>query len=263
MNAISLSNSSMNLARIVGPAVAGVLIIFIDTWGVFYLISFSYLLSALSMLRISPARPRKAPKPKSIISDIRKGFVYVMQSRSLRGMMLILFFPALFQFGVQSLLLVWAKEILHAGSDGLGYLVTTSGLGALIGSLFLASHSHIKRKGLALITMTFISGITIVLLSLSGNYWTAMPLLFCNGLVGAIGGSLNMTLIQTFADEKMRGRVLSISMMAFSLAPLGVAPMGAVAEHFGTPTVFAGSGIGLLVFIILFFFLDRNFRMMR
>lgn len=263
MNAISLGNSSMNLARIVGPAIAGILIVFIDTWGVFFIIGASYFMSALFLLPLAPAPPRRASQPRSLISDIRNGFVYVIRSRDLRGMMLILFFPALCQFGVQSLLPVWAKEILHVQSDGLGYLVMTSGVGALIGSLFLASHSNIERKGLALIVVTFVSAVCAILLARSAAFQTALPTLFVFGLASAIGGSLNMTMIQTYVEERMRGRVLSISMLAFSLAPLGVAPMGAVAERYGTPTVFAASGIGLVVFTTLFVLLDRNFKELR
>ena len=263
MNAISLGNSSMNLCRIIGPALAGVLIIFIDTWGVFYLITFSYLASALFLIPISPAQSAKTAQPKSVLSDIRRGFVYVMHHGNLRAMMLILLFSTLCQFGIQSLLPVWAKEILQAQSDGLGYLVMTSGVGALLGSLFLASHSNIERKGNALIISTFVSAVTAVGLSLSGTYVTALPILFVFGMFGAVAASLNMTLIQTHVDEQMRGRVLSISMMTFSLAPLGVAPMGAVAEHFGTPTVFAASGIGLLVFSTLFSVFNRKFKELR
>jgi MFS family permease len=260
MNAISLNNSGMNLARIVGPALAGVLIIFIDTWGVFYIISLSYLLSAFFMLRITPSSAPKTPGSKSFVSNVRKGFAYVARHGSLRAMMLILLFSALCQFGVQSLLPVWAKNILHAQSDGLGYLVTISGFGALVGSLFVASHSNIKRKGMALIVFTIIAAASTVLLAFSDAYESALPILFVNGLANAIGMSLTMTLIQLHVDEKMRGRVLSISMMMFSMAPLGVAPLGAMAERFGTPAVYAFIGLGLLVFSLLFVMLDRQFR---
>jgi predicted MFS family arabinose efflux permease len=259
MNAISLNNSAMNLARITGPALAGVLIVYIDTWGVFYIISLSYMLSALFMLRITPTNAPRATLPSSFIRDIRQGFNYLVRHSGLRAMMLILLFSALCQFGVQSLLPVWAKQILHAQSDGLGYLVTTSGVGALVGSLFIAAHSNIKRKGLALIAITGIAAASTVLLAVSSAYGSALPILFVNGLTNAVGMSLTMTLIQIHVDEKMRGRVLSISMMTFSLAPLGVAPMGAMAERFGTPAVFATVGLGLMVFILLFVLVDRKF----
>jgi len=260
MNAISLNNSGMNLARIAGPALAGVLIVFIDTWGVFYVIGLCYLMSALFMLRITPTSAPKAPGSNSFAGDVRKGFGYVVRHSSLRAMMLILLFSALCQFGVISLMPVWAKEILYAQSDGLGYLITTSGIGALAGSLYIASHSNLKRKGLALIVITFIAGVSTVLLAHADAYGSALPILFVIGLTNAVGMSLNMTLIQTHVDEKMRGRVLSISMMTFSMAPLGVAPMGALAERFGTPAVFSASGMGLVVFTILFVLLDRKFK---
>ena len=260
MNAISLNNSGMNLARIAGPALAGVLIVFIDTWGVFYVISLCYLFSALFMLRITPSRTPKSSGSNSFASDVRKGFGYVVRHSSLRAMMLIMLFAALCQFGVISLLPVWAKEILNAQSDGLGYLITTSGIGALAGSLYIASHSQLKRKGLALIVITFIAGVSTLFLSRCDTFGTALPILFVIGLTNAVGMSLNMTLIQTHVDEKIRGRVLSISMMIFSLAPLGVAPMGALAERFGTPAVFAAVGLGLIIFILLFVLVDRKFK---
>jgi len=260
MNAISLHNSAMNLARIAGPALAGILIVYIQTWGVFYVISLSYLLSALFMLRITPTRAPKPSRSNSFTREVRQGFTYVVHHGSLRAMMLIMLFSAFCQFGVQSLLPVWAKAILDAQSDGLGYLVTTSGVGALVGSLYIAAHSNIKRKGLALIVITGIGAASTALLATSHAFGSALPILFVNGLTSAVGMALTMTLIQIHVDEMMRGRVLSISMMTFSLAPLGVAPMGIMAEHFGTPAVFGTIGLGLMVFILLFALVDRKFK---
>jgi predicted MFS family arabinose efflux permease len=260
MNAVSLANSSMNVARIAGPAVAGVLILYIDTWGVFYLIAMCYVMGALSLLVISkPIQSAKA-KSKNLIAEAVDGFSLAARDPRLRGLLVVLFVPTIFGFSLWSLLPVWAKAVLGAQSDGLGYLMTAMGIGALAGSLALASSGAIRHRGRALIGLTLLSGVVLMLFGGSRSYWSAMPLLFLNGLFSAMMTSLNMTLIQMLADANARGRILSITTMLFGAAPLGAAPMGALAETIGTPAVFAINGAGIVLFALIFILFNKTFR---
>lgn len=260
MNAISLANSSMNLARIAGPALAGVLIIYIDTWGVFYLIAICYLLAAISLLPISSPLRAAITVSKGILRNMIDGFGMAVHDRTLRSLMIVLFVPGIFGFGMGALLPVWARAVLRVQSDGLGLLLTDMGIGALVGSLFLAACGSIRRRGRALLVLTLLSGVVLLIFSRSQSYLTAIPLLFISGMLSAVATSLNMTMIQMHANPSNRGRILSISTMLFGIAPLGVAPMGALAEAVGTQTVFAGSGVGIIVFVLILLLSDRHLR---
>jgi MFS family permease len=260
MNAVSLANSSMNVARIAGPAVAGVLILYIDTWGVFYLIAMCYVMGALSLLVISKPIQSSKAKSKNLIADAVDGFSLAARDPRLRGLLVVLFVPTIFGFSLWSLLPVWAKAVLGVQSDGLGYLMTAMGIGALAGSLALASSGAVRHRGLALMGLTLLSGIVLLLFGGSRSYWSAMPLLFLNGLFSATMTSLNMTLIQQLADANARGRILSITTMLFGAAPLGAAPMGALAETIGTPAVFAINGAGIILFVLIFILFNKTFR---
>ena len=121
MNAVALNNSAMNLTRIIGPAIAGFLIIFIDTSGVFYLISVIYVLSALSLLMVKTNAVQAKGAKKSVGKDIFEGLRYVWSDVNLRGLILMAFLPSLFGFTLFALLPVWAREALNVNSPTWAY----------------------------------------------------------------------------------------------------------------------------------------------
>jgi MFS family permease len=153
MNAIALMNSAMNITRTLGPALAGVLILYVDTSGVFYLNGGVYLFSIVCIVMIrfdEDASPRSG---KRMTEDIREGLSYAKRNSTLWGLIIMLFVPSLFGFPYQTLLPAWAREALDVGSDDLGYLMMMMGVGALTGSLFLASLKNVKRRGILLLTI--------------------------------------------------------------------------------------------------------------
>ena len=151
MNAVALNNSAMNLTRIIGPAIAGFLIVFIDTSGVFYLISAIYVLSALSLLMVKTNSVQTNGVRKSVGKDIFEGLRYVWSDVHLRGLILMAFLPSLFGFTLFALLPVWAREALNVNSSDLGILMTMMGVGALIGTLGLAAVRKFDRRGILLL----------------------------------------------------------------------------------------------------------------
>jgi MFS family permease len=260
MNAISLNNSAMNLSRVVGPAVAGFLIIYLDTAGVFYLIAFFYMGSALSTIFVRNKGEDVDRARSTMFEEIREGFSYAAGDRTLSGLIVMLFVPALFGFPCIALLPAWAKEALHVQSDGLGLLVMVFGIGALTGSLMLASMSNMTKRGRYLLVLGLGWGLGIGLMAMPVTYATAVPILLVVGLANAQFMSLNMTLIQTYVASEMRGRVMSISMMTFGAMPLGVIPFGALAEKIGTPAALGLSGAMLIAFTLIFAWINPHFR---
>lgn len=261
MNAVALNNSAMNLTRIIGPAIAGFLIIFIDTSGVFYLIAVIYVLSALSLLMVKTnAVQARGGAKKGVGKDIFEGLRYVWSDVNLRGLILMAFIPSLFGFTLFALLPVWAREALNVNSSDLGILMTMMGVGALIGTLGLAGIRKFSRRGVLLLGLGVLWGVTLVGLANSMIFPVAMPFLLIVGLISSVYMSLNMTLTQISSAPEMRGRVMSIMMMTFGLMPIGALPFGTIAEYIGTANALTISGALLSILILAFAFAYPAFK---
>lgn len=259
MNAVSLNNSGMNLTRILGPSMAGVLIIFMGTAGVFYLISGAYLFAALWLRPVGAGSTASRRSGQKVTTDIVDGLAYVSREPTLLGLVVMAVLPTLFGFSYFALLPAWAREALDVGSEGLGLLMTMTGAGALAGTLALASLRELNRRGLVLLAASASWGVILALFSQAGSYGTALPMLFFLGLVGAVYMSLNMTLMQIYSTPEMRGRVMSLGIMTFGLMPLSAVPFGALAEVIGTPDALGISGLTLLGLTVGFALFYRTF----
>ena len=260
MNAVALNNSAMNLTRIIGPAIAGFLIVFIGTSGVFYLISVIYVLSALSLLMVKTNAVQARGAKKGVGKDIFEGLRYVWSDVNLRGLILMAFIPSLFGFTLFALLPVWAREALNVNSSDLGILMTMMGVGALIGTLGLAGVRKFSRRGVLLLGLGVMWGIALVGLANSMIFPVAMPFLLIVGLISSVYMSLNMTLTQVSSAPEMRGRVMSIMMMTFGLMPIGALPFGTIAEYIGTANSLTISGALLSLLILAFAFVYPAFK---
>ena len=260
MNAIALSNSGMNLTRILGPAVAGVLIVYIGTHGVFYLIVGMYILSALALLTIDAGKTGKARSGNSMAGDIKEGLAYAAHNPTLKALIVMVFIPVLFGMSYYALLPSWAREALDAQSDSLGMLMMMMGVGALIGTLLLASLRNFRRRGALLLVCCVAWGAALAVFSQSTSYTVAIPMLLLIGLVSSVFMALNMSLLQLSASPEMRGRVMSIAMMSFGVFPLSSVPFGIIAERVGTPDALLLSGLLLVAFTVAFIFVYPRFR---
>ena len=260
MNAVSVNNSSMNLTRVVGPATAGFLILFIDTWAVFYLVSAMYVFSALSMAMVRAGAEAVARSGKGMRGDIGAGLSYVAEDPTRRGLIIMSFIPALFGYSYYALLPAWGREALDIGSEGLGVLMMLMGVGALVGTVILASMHNFNRRGVFLLLFCLLWGIALATFAQTSSYLQAIPLLMLVGLLNSVFMSLNMTLIQTNSSREMRGRVMSIAMMSFGVMPLSGVPFGILAELTSTPFALTLSGLLLVAFTLVFFAVYPSYR---
>ena len=252
MNAVSVNNSSMNLTRVIGPATAGFLILFIDTWAVFYLVTIMYIFSALSMAMVRAGSEAVSRSGKGVRDDIGAGLSYVAQDPTRLGLIIMSFIPALFGYSYYALLPAWGREALDIGSEDLGILMMLMGVGALVGTLILASMRNFNRRGVFLLLFCLLWGIALATFAQTSSYLHAIPLLMLIGLLNSVFMSLNMTLIQIHASREMRGRMMSIAMMSFGLMPLSGVPFGILAEYTGTPSALTLSGLLLIAFTLVF-----------
>ena len=260
MNAIALSNSGMNLTRIVGPAIAGVLIIFIGTWGVFYLIAGIYALSVISVFMVDAGKIAVGSSGRGIFTNIREGFAYAASNPTLLSLIIMAFIPVLFGMSYYALLPAWAREALNVQSDGLGMLMMIMGIGALSGSLILAGLTNFKKRGILLLGSCVVWGITLAAFSQATSYAVAVPLLLVVGLTSSMFMALNFTLLQVNAVPEMRGRIMSIAMMSFGVFPLSAVPFGILAERTGTASALFLSGALLTAFTMIFLLAYPRFR---
>ncbi len=260
MNGIALQNSAMNLTRILGPAVAGLLIIFLGTAGVFYIVAVAYVLSVLAVSMIDAGVEAKSRSGKGMGGDIKAGFAYAAGNPVLLGLLIMSFVPVLFGMSYYVLMPAWAREVLDVESDGLGILNAAMGVGALVGSLMVASLGRFRKRGALLLAVCVAWGVLLAAFSQSTSYQVAVAVLVLVGLASAVYMSLNMTMLQLYSSPEMRGRIMSIAMMTFGLMPLSAIPFGIVAESRGTPDALLLSGVLLVAFTLLFTFAYPRFR---
>ena len=260
MNAISLSSSAMNLTRMSGPAAAGFLIVLMGTSGTFFLIAGVYIFSVLSVGMVSAGGTAVGGAHKSMTGDIREAFAHVFASPTLRGIVIMTVIPAIFGFAYWPLLPAWAREVLDVGADGLGILNSLMGVGALAGSLILASMANFNKRGALLLAACAVWGVGLAMFAKTDSFATAVPFLLLVGLLSSVFMSLNMTLMQVNTTREMRGRVMSIGMMSWGLMPVGAVPFGLLAENIGTPDSLMWAGILLAAFTLVFAVAYPGFR---
>lgn len=263
MNAISLNNSGMNLTRIIGPGVAGLLIAVpaIGTHGVFYLVSAIYVFSIIATLMVDAGKSPAARSRKSVLGDMWEGLKYAASDSGRSGLVSVVLISTLFGFSYYALMPAWAREALDVGSDGLGALMTIMGVGALFGTLGLAARARsMSRRGLVLITTTVLWGICLAVFSQVTSYAVSIPFLLAIGAISSVSMSMTMTMMQTLAAPEMRGRMMSIGMMTFGAMPLSSIPFGWLAQSVGTPDSLMISGALLAAVTLIFAVAYPGFR---
>ncbi len=260
VNAMALNTASMNLSRILAPALAGVLIALVaggdrtSALGVgivFYIITLLYVISVITLLLLRHEGRTVITQRRGMIGDIGNGLKYVVRNPTILGLLLMGLVPLVFGMPLQFLLPVFNTEVLSRGPEGLGLLMASMGVGALIGSLVLAGLGDMRHKGLILLAAAMTWAIFIGLFSLSTNLSLVLPLLAMIGFGSTAFMAMNMSLVQLAVSDEMRGRVSSLSMMTFGLMPLGVFPTSILAERFGIgPALLVGAvGLGIMTLV--------------
>lgn len=252
-NAIALNSSMMNGARLVGPSIAGVLIALVGEGWCFGLDALSYVAVIASLLAMN-VTPRAIAKARGkFVADLGEGFRYVSEFAPLRALLLLLAVTSFTAMPYTVLMPVFARTVLGGGPHTLGLLMASVGVGAVTALLWLASRPDVRGLGRVVVVGGYAFGLALVAFSFSRSLWLSVPLL---AVVGA-GMMLQMagsnTLLQTLADDRMRGRVMSFYTMAFfGMVPFGSLAAGVVADRFGAPTAVRIGGAVTLVAMTLF-----------
>lgn len=242
-NAIALSSSAFNAARLVGPAVAGVLVAAAGEGWCFLLngVSYATVLGALLAMRLTPTE--RPVHSGSMLAHIVDGVRYVRGHLPIRSLLLLLGMVSLAGMPYAVLMPVFADRILGGGPQGLGILMSCAGGGALIGALLLAARRSPRGLGGWVPWAAFGFGLGLVGFSLSRSFWLSGALLVPTGFAMMVQMAASNTLLQMMVPDALRGRVMSLySMMFMGMAPLGALLAGSLAGVIGAPGTVAGGG---------------------
>jgi MFS family permease len=252
MNAIALNSSMFNGARVIGPAIAGILVARIGEGWCFAANSISYIavIISLSLMHVSCA-PRVSKH--SPIEDIIEGFRWVNHTKIIRALLLLIGLVSLVGMPYTVLMPVFADRILHGGARGLGILMGATGVGALFGALTLAAKTGIRGLGRWVAVSCASLGISLFCFSFSTSFWLSAALLLPAGYSMMLQMACSNTLVQTMVPDQLRGRVMSVySMMFMGMAPFGAFFGGALAHRLGAPFTVAIGGVACVLAAIWF-----------
>ena len=265
VNAIAINSSMANGARLVGPAIAGVVIgAFGEGW-CFLLDGVSYfaVIASLVMMRIAPHVVHRTSK--SIPEEILEGWDYVRTFRPIRSILVLFALVSLLQALYAVLLPVFAGEVLHGNAYTLGWLTAASGVGALASGITLAARRSVRGLTRTVQAATFVFGAALIVFGLSTTLWLSLPmmLLVGFGMIQVFAGS--NTVIQTLVSDDKRARVMSYYTIAFfGTAPFGSLLAGSLAHRIGAPyTAVITGAIGVIGAIWFTFELPKVRAVMR
>jgi MFS family permease len=242
-NAIALNSSMVNGARMVGPAVAGLLVGAIGEGWCFFAngVSFLAVIAGLLAMRLPPAEA--PPRRASALADILEGFRFVARTPPIRALMLLLGLVSLTAMPYAVLMPIFAARILDGGPKGLGLLMAASGAGALVGALALAAREDVRGLGRWISGCAAGLALALELFAASRSFWLSAALLVPVGFATMVQMAGSNTLIQSMVPDTLRGRVMSVySMMFMGMTPFGALLSGALADRIGAPATVAAGG---------------------
>jgi len=255
-NAIALNSTMVNIARLLGPSIGGLIIAgFGEAW-CFTIDGISYcaVIASLLLMKVAASSPRHREE-ENLWRELKEGFGYVSTSVPIRAILLLLAIVSLVGMPYSVLLPIFARQVFHGGAHTLGLLMGATGVGALIAALTMAARRSIlglgKRIGLA---ATLFGG-GILAFALSRNLALSVAMLLVTGFAMMQNMASSNTILQTISEPSMRGRVMSYYTMAFmGMTPFGSLFGGAIAARFGAPRALAISGVICMAAAGIYFF---------
>ena len=258
MNAIALNNAAMNLTRVVGPTLAGVMIAIDETaTAVYFFMASSYVVvllllwfglpSARARGQVVVAREDREP----IWAEMKAGLRYVfVDHRLIAGLIVTALVPVLIGWPYQMLLPVFQEDVFHVDPKGLGFMYTVGGIGALAGSLLVAAFSEHPRATGFQVGAGVVFGLSLAAFAWAPNFWVASGLLVLVGLSSMTFMSLNNTQVMAITEPQYHGRVMSVYMLTWSLMPIGGVPISFLTDRFGAPVTVGVSGLVVALFMV-------------
>jgi len=243
----------MNGARIIGPAVAGILVALVGEGWCFLLNGLSYLAVIVGLLFITAGNTPPHEDQGSRVEAVREGFRFVYHTQPVRALLLLIGVVSLMGMPYSVLMPIFADGILNGGPKGLGLLMGFSGIGALLGAVVLAGRQGVRGLGRWVMLACGGFGVSLILFSLSRHFWLSTLLLVPVGFSMMVQLASSNTLIQSMAPDRLRGRVMAVySMMFVGMAPFGALLAGVLAHQVGAPLTVAAGGVVCIIGALVF-----------
>ena len=247
-NAIAINSSMVNTARLLGPALAGLLIAATNEGWCFLIDGVSYIavIASLLMMRLPLDTIERATT--SMFAQLREGWTYVADFRPIRTILLLFALLSLMGWPFMVLMPVFAAQTLHGGPHTLGFLMGAVGVGSLASALTLVLRRSVRGLTRVVPIAASIFGVGLICFGFSKTLWLSMLMMLVTGFGMMQGTTASNTILQTLVDERMRGRVMSYYTMAFvGMAPFGSLLAGALAHWIGAPHTVIVSGVACII----------------
>ena len=252
-NAIALNSSLVNVARFIGPAVAGLLVAAVGEGFCFLINGISYVAVIIALLAMKINKITKKVSINNIPKEIKEGFKYSFGFAPIRSILLLLGLVSLVGMPYTVLMPIFAKDILHGGAHTLGFLMAAAGIGALVGGIYLASRKSVLGLVKILTFATGIFGLGLIIFAFSKNLYFSLSMMLVSGFGMLLQIAASNTLLQTITEDDKRGRVMSFFAMAFmGMSPFGNLIAGAMADKIGAPNTVLISGVICIIGAIIF-----------
>ena len=247
-NAIAINSSMVNVARLIGPSLAGILIAATNEGWCFLVDGISYIAVIASLLMMRVPSTVEAHSGTSMLAQLHEGWNYVAGFAPIKTILLLFALLSLMGWPFMVLMPIFAAQVLHGGPHTLGFLMGAVGVGSLISALSLVMRRSVRGLGKMIPIAATAFGVGLICFGLSTNLWLSMALLLLAGFGMMQGLTASNTIIQTPVDEKMRGRVMSYYTMAFvGMAPFGSLLAGVLAHAIGAPHTVIVSGVACIL----------------
>ena len=244
-NAIALNSSMFNASRIVGPAIGGAVMAAVGEGWCFMIDAISYLAVIASLLAMRVPLRAVVRERARMLDELRHGVRYVFGFAPIRELLLNVALIGTMGMPYAVLMPVFASKILHGGPHTLGFLMTASGLGALAGTVYLASRHSVVGLGKVIVAAIALLSAGLMAFSFSRSLWISMAVLPLVGAGMMLQSSSSNTILQTLVDEDLRGRVMAFYTVAvLGTQPLGSLAAGVLADHIGAPRTILVGAIG-------------------
>jgi len=253
-NAIALNSSMVNIARLIGPSLAGVIIATFGEGPCFLINALSYIAVIISLLMMKITQKKVREAHQHVLHELREGFRYAFNSVPIKHILILLSLVSLTGVPYQVLMPVFAKDIFHGGPKTLGFLMAMAGAGALMGAIYLAARKSVVGLGRIIALSALFFGIGVSIFSFSKDLWFSLFMICFAGFSMMVQMAASNTILQTIVEEDKRGRIMSFYTMSFmGMTPFGSLLAGSLGSKIGAPhTLFLG-GVCCIIGALLFF----------
>ena len=233
MNGLALGSAVWQGTRIFGPSLGGFLIKFIGSTSSFATVTITFFIGTILLVPLKI--PRITRDTGNVIQELKNGLLFISNNALFFNLILLTFVDSFFGIAYMQLLPIFAKDILSVGPDGMGLLMGSSAAGGLIGTFTAAVVVQGRWPRLMLIGGAAFFGVFVLLFAISTNIWLSLTALFLSGIFNSLTMITNQTILQTAVPDELRGRVMGVFSLTYSLIPLGGLQVGILADFLGSP----------------------------